>query len=138
MNPSAAVEQGAYTRMTSDEDLSDLLGTGTRVFPGFPHEVLKEAGCPRLTFYVFGPSPLVKGVERVRCSIDIWVWATQGRRKLLDLDERLQDLFEARFSYEGHWIHSVPGGFRDHPAGPDEPMRRTRDIVFDVAATTAA
>lgn len=141
MTPEAAAEHGFYARARGDAELSDLLGPGTRIMPGFPHDLPKASDVPRLTFYVFGPSRLVRGVQRVRVSCDLWVWPTGtrgGRDRLLAIDGRLCDLFDAEFHHASHWLVSAPGGFRDFPAGPDEPLRRHREVIIDAAALSGA
>lgn len=142
MSPSAAGEEGFFRRLALDPELYGLLGQGTRILPGFPADTPTEAECPRLTFYVFGPPPLVKGIQRIRIALDEWVWPSGtegGRPRLLAIDERIEALCdEARWEYKDHWICATAGPFRDFPSAPNAPMRRHREIVLDVAAITAA
>lgn len=142
MSPAAAGEEGAFRRMTGDAGLSALLGPGERIIPGFPGDVLKQHEVPRLTFYAFGPAPLVKGIQRVRVALDEWVWPsgqTGGRPRLLAIDARIEELFDEKgWAYRDHWIYATVGPFRDFPSAPNAPMRRHREIVLDVAAITAA
>lgn len=142
MIPSAAAEIGAYERMKADAQLIALLAGGAAsIIPGFPHDLLKEKECPRITFYVFGPRRFARDVEQVRLSADLWVWpsgAHGGRGRLLEIDERLCALFDVDgFTHGNHWIVPTLGGFRDFHSGPNEPMRRLREILLDVAKTAA-
>lgn len=141
MSPEAAAERGAFARMTGDAQLAALLGPGVRIFPDWPHDQLDERHCPRVTYYVFGPAPLVRGVARARLALDIWVWPSGGnggRTRLLEIDSRIVELFDERnWTYADHWIVARAGAFRDFPAAPTSPMRRHREILLDVARTAA-
>lgn len=142
MSPSAAAEKGAFERMKADAKLLALLAAGAAsIVPGFPHDVLKQSECPRITFYVFGPPRFARDIEQVRLSADLWVWpsgAHGGRGRLLEIDGRLCELFDVDgFTHAGHWIVPRVGGFRDFHSGPNEPMRRLREILLDVAKTAA-
>lgn len=138
MSPEQAAEGGLLRRLTGDGPLGDLLGPGTRIFPGWPGDKLKKEDFPRLTFYATGPAPIAQGIQRVRVSVDIWVWPdglTGGRARLIAIDARLMGLMnEQSFHHADHWLYSQAGGFRDSPAAPDAPIRRTREILLDAAA----
>lgn len=137
MSPEAAAEEGLYRRLTGDAPLVALLGAGQRIFPDWPADTLTAAGCPRITFYTFGPAPRRPGFQRVRLSLDLWVWpsgVSGGRAKLLAIDEQLLALFdEQHWSHGGHRLYSTAGAFRDFPAPPDAPLRRLREITIDTA-----
>ena len=141
MSPEAAAERSAYERMRDDPQLAVLLGPGARIVPDWPHDRLEERDCPRVTYYTFGPAPLVRGVARVRLALDLWVWpsgADGGRTRLIEIDGRIVELFdEANWLFAGYWIVAQAGAFRDFPSGPTSPMRRHREIVLDVARTAA-
>lgn len=142
MSDTAGVaEAGFYRRMTEDTPLVTLVGSTSRIVPGWPGDIWEdETAFPRLTFYVSGPAPIAKGVQRLRASVDIWVWPdglTGGRARLLAIDARLTGLFdEMSFHAPDHWIYSQSGGFRDFPAAPSAPIRRTREILLDAARIT--
>lgn len=138
MSTTAAVaEEAFYRRLQGDAELTALLGAGARILPGWPGDTLQAADCPRLTFYLFGPGPLRPGFERIRVTLDAWVWPTgtgQGRPKLLAVDARLLALFdEQMWSYQGVRVWSYSLGFRDAPAPPDRPLRRTREIILEAS-----
>lgn len=139
MSPEAVAEAALYWRLVNDPVLTALLGPGRRIFDAWPGDVLKKEHCPRLTYYVTGPPPLTRGIQHVRASVDIWVWPDGlqgGRPKLLAIDSRINGYFDAaKWTYQDHWIVGRAGGFRDAPGSP---IRRTRDILLDVAALTAA
>lgn len=142
MSETAGVaEAGFYRRMVEDAPLVTLIGSTSRIVPGWPGDIWEdEAAFPRLTFYVSGPAPIAKGIQRLRVSADIWVWPTGptgGRAKLLAIDARLMGLMdEQSFHHADHWIYGQSGGFRDFPAAPGAPIRRTREILLDAAAIT--
>lgn len=128
-----------FERLQSDPELVALLGGPDRITPGWIGEETEPTDYPRITFYLFGPSPIARGVQRVRGSTDLWVWPTGengGRTRLLEIDSRVSDLFaEQGFTHAGHWIMGSNLGFRDFPGGPDEPLRRLRELALDVTTT---
>lgn len=137
MSDTAGVAEIAFhRRLTEDAPLVALIGSTARIVPGWPGDLVDEpqGSFPRLTFYVTGPAPIAKGIQRVRASVDIWVWPTGltgGRARLLAIDARLLGIMdERRFDYADHRHYSVAGGFRDAPAAPDAPIRRTREILI--------
>lgn len=138
MSPEAAAEQGFYTRAKDDAALTALLGGGTRIFPGYPSDTLEAADCPRITFYVTGPPPRAKGFQRLRVFADLWIWpdgSAGGRAKLLDVDERLKELFdEMHFTHDDAFrLYAIAGGMRDFPAGAGQPMRRQRQFIIEAS-----
>lgn len=142
MSETAGVAEIAFhRRVTEDAPLVTLIGSTSRIVPGWPGDIWEdETAFPRLTFYVSGPAPIRPGVQRLRVSVDIWVWASGlngGRPKLLAIDARLMGLMdEQSFHHADHWIYGQSGGFRDFPAAPGAPIRRTREILLDAAAIT--
>lgn len=136
MSPEAAAEQGLFARLAEDADLVTLLGAGVRVFAGWPADTLAATSCPRITVYLFGPAPKRPGFQRVRVTLDLWVWPsglTGGRPKLLAIDERILARFdEQHWTYAGYRLYSLAGAFKDYPAAPDAPLRRMRELTLEV------
>lgn len=135
MSETAGVAEIAFhRRLTEDAPLVTLVGSTARIVPGWPGDTLQEADFPRLTFYATGPAPIAKGIQRVRVSVDIWVWPTGltgGRARLLAIDARLMGIMDEQiFHHADHRLYSVAGGFRDAPAAPNAPIRRTREILI--------
>lgn len=136
MTPGAAAERGVHARLSGDVALAGLLGSGTRVIPGWPGDTRQPTDYPRLTFFVVTDTVDRPGFHTVRIQLDRWVWptgTTGGRSRAEDIDERLLALLNEQVWYEGTrriYCRVLPG--RDIPADIGETLRRTWDLLIGV------
>lgn len=135
MSPEEAVERGVYERLKNDATLTVLLGSGVRVYMQWAADTLTESDFPRLTLYTFGPGPRGPDFQRVRVTLDEWVWRTGtsgGRAKLLAVDERIKDLLEQQaWTFSGFRLYATVAGWRDGEAA--NRLRRSREITVEAS-----
>ncbi len=137
MNAAEAAEQGFFARAGEDPQMIELLGGEGRVVSGWPGEQLSAKSCPQITFYVYAGPPRATDQLRLRIAVDEWIWpygVRAGRPHLMRVDGRLEELFdEKHWEYGGHRLYALAGALTDYPGGPDQPLRRRREIVIEAS-----
>ncbi len=135
LDAGAVAEQALFYRLRDDADRAAMLGSGTRVFAGWPDDTMQAGDFPRVTLTVPVDALEVPGYHRLRVQLDAWVWPTGplgGRYHLLLLASWLNALLAAQtWAYDGVRISSAPLPGTRVPAG-DRLLRHT--ARYDVGA----
>jgi hypothetical protein len=136
--------EGTIARLVSDPDLVQLVGAlpdgEPRIVAGWPWQMLErdpeEMAVELPLVSVLQVTDVIRrpGIGHVQLQIDPWAWPVGeggGLRRLYAIDQCILDrLDEAHWIHQGVQLYAISEPAVDFPAGPDEPLRRSR--TFEV------